>query len=402
MKRFTKPLMALLTAAVVMTSTAATTALTANESVAANPTGTYISELTGLPISQALKNQRPVAIMVDNEKTALPHYGVSQADIVYELMNSTKNGRITRLMCIVKDWANLKQFGSIRSTRSTNVMLAAEYNAILVHDGGPFYINTYLNQPYSNNLSAGFARFSNGKRTEFTEYVTSASYTNTSKGRTYAGLVQRVAAARYTTTYNEYYPGAHFIFAPTEYSLAAHPAAVTATAVDLPYPHNCTKLRYNALTGTYDYYEYGSATPNTDALNGATITFENVILQDCTYTLLDTNGYLIYNCIAVGQPGLYLTNGKAIPIIWSKTSENGPTIYYDATTGEVLTLNPGKTYITLVPSDVWLQTVVRKRFRADRFGFVLINIKKTPAEEIFFCRRFSSSNKRCVRRSATP
>ena len=111
------------------------------------------SELTGLPIHDALVNQRPVAIMVDNEKTALPHYGIAEADIVYEMMNSTANGRITRLMCLYKDWTGLKQTGSIRSTRTTNIMVADEYNAVVIHDGGPFYINTYLAQPYAAHIS---------------------------------------------------------------------------------------------------------------------------------------------------------------------------------------------------------------------------------------------------------
>lgn len=35
----------------------------------------YRSELTNEWIDISLKNQRPVAIMVDNEKAALPHYG---------------------------------------------------------------------------------------------------------------------------------------------------------------------------------------------------------------------------------------------------------------------------------------------------------------------------------------
>jgi hypothetical protein len=48
-------------------------------------------------------------------------------------------------------------------------MLAAEYNAILVHDGGPYYNNMYQRLPYTNNLSAGFARYSNGKASEFKE-----------------------------------------------------------------------------------------------------------------------------------------------------------------------------------------------------------------------------------------
>ena len=47
--------------------------------------GMYRSEITNEWIDESLKNQRPVAIMVDNEKTALPHYGLTEADVVYEL-----------------------------------------------------------------------------------------------------------------------------------------------------------------------------------------------------------------------------------------------------------------------------------------------------------------------------
>ena len=90
-----------------------------------NHEGMYRSEITNEWIDESIKDQRPIAVMVDNEKTALPHYGLTEADVVYEIMNSTKNGRITRLMAIVKDWGKITQFGSIRSTRPTNIMLAA-------------------------------------------------------------------------------------------------------------------------------------------------------------------------------------------------------------------------------------------------------------------------------------
>ena len=41
------------------------------------PEGMYRSELTNEWISEDLKDQRPIAVMVDNEKTALPHYGLT-------------------------------------------------------------------------------------------------------------------------------------------------------------------------------------------------------------------------------------------------------------------------------------------------------------------------------------
>lgn len=192
----------------------------ATEEVNENHDGMYRSELTNEWIDESLKDQRPIAVMVDNEKTALPHFGVADADVVYEIMNSTLNDRITRFMVVVKDWDKIEQLGSIRSARPTNFMLAAEWNAVLCHDGGPFFINDWVAKDYSANFSGGFARYSNGKAAEFTEYITYDKYTNTQKGKTYDGLKQRFESSRYTTTYNDYYQGPHFKFADAEVTFA--------------------------------------------------------------------------------------------------------------------------------------------------------------------------------------
>ena len=151
-------------------ATEAVTEESADEAVTV-PEGDYLSELTGLPISEDIKDQRPIAMMIDNDSRALPHFGVVDCDVVYEMMNSTENNRITRLMCLMKDWGNITKLGSIRSTRPTNVILASEWNSILCHDGGPFYINDYLKQSWAPpHISGYFSRVDNGKATEFTEF----------------------------------------------------------------------------------------------------------------------------------------------------------------------------------------------------------------------------------------
>ncbi|MBQ2257618.1 MAG: DUF3048 domain-containing protein [Lachnospiraceae bacterium] len=308
--------------------------------------GMYRSELTNEWIDESLKDQRPVAIMVDNEKTALPHYGMTEADVVYELMNSTANGRITRFMAVVKDWGKIEQFGSIRSTRPTNIMLAAEWNAVLCHDGGPFYINDWLAKNYSANFSGGFARVNNGKSREFTEYICTGD------------LDKKFSASKYTTEYNEFYPGQHYQFSNTEVDLSASGDAIDCTEIELPFPHNSSKLKYNESTGTYDYYEYGQA--HTDPQHGnAQLTFKNLLIQDTTFHQLDDNGYLIYNAIDSGRDAYYITNGKAIEVTWIKAGENDPTIYLDKKTGEQIELNTGKTYVALVPSDSWKDVVIK-------------------------------------------
>ncbi|MBD5451117.1 MAG: DUF3048 domain-containing protein [Lachnospiraceae bacterium] len=307
--------------------------------------GMYRSEITNEWIDEGLKDQRPMAIMVDNESIALPHYGLTEADVVYEIMNSTANGRITRLMAIVKDWGKIEQFGSVRSTRPTNIMLAAEWNAVLCHDGGPFYIDEWIARDYSANFSGGFSRVSNGKSREFTEYVCTGD------------LDKKFSASKYSTEYDKYYPGQHYFFSNTEIDLSDVGDTIDCTKIELPFPHNSSRLEYNAETGTYDYYEYGKAHVDPQHDN-AQLTFKNLLIQDTTFAQLDQNGYLIYNAIDSGRDAYYITNGKAIEVTWIKPSENEPTIYLDKQTGEQIELNTGKTYVALVPSDSWNDIVM--------------------------------------------
>ncbi len=310
------------------------------------PEGMYYSEITGEPISEEIKDQRPIAVMVDNEKKALPHYGTSEADVVYELMNSTKNDRITRLMCIFKDWGKVEQLGSIRSTRPTNILLAAEWNAVLCHDGGPFYNDQYFSQDWATHFSGGFSRVQNGKATEFTEYILSGDLDDK--------FEDMKSNSTYTTTYNEYAnEGNHFVF--TEYGNEIkldkkYDRSYKALNISLPFKHNQSQLIYNPDTKEYEYYEYGSR--HEDAEDGEPLSFKNVILQKCTFSQLDENGYLIYNCIDSGQYAWYITNGVAKDVTWVKPSETGVTRFYDEN-GDELEINTGKTYIALVPDDTW-------------------------------------------------
>ncbi len=309
--------------------------------------GMYRSELTNEWIDEDLQNQRPVAIMVDNESIALDHYGVNQADIVYEMMNSTANGEITRLMCIVKDYANITQFGSIRSTRPTNLMIAPEYNAILVHDGGPYYIDAFLANAWVDNLSGGFSRISNGKSYEYTEYVTTGE------------IESRTASAGIDTEYNEYYQGKHFQFTDESnpVDLTEYSSSIDCTLVDLPFPHNKSQLDYDEDTNTYLYSEYGEA--HIDLANNSEQTaFTNVILQCASVTQYDENGYMQFNILSEVGEGYYITGGTAIPITWSKGHDMYPTVFYDMS-GNEITLNTGKTYIALVSDDRWDELVLK-------------------------------------------
>lgn len=307
--------------------------------------GMYRSELTNEWIDESLKDQRPIAVMVDNESIALPHYGLSEADVVYEMMNSTMNGRITRFMALFKDYESVEQIGSVRSVRPTNVILSAEWNAILCHDGGPFYIDEYMAEPSVDNFSGTFSRVDNGKPREYTEYVLTGD------------MEKNFENSDVDKEYNSYYEGEHYRFTSEEnpVDLSENADAIDASLVDLPFPHNGSYLEYDEDAQVYNYFEYGEAhlDPGND---NAQMNFKNLLIQSCGFTQYDEHGYMIFDCISKGG-GYYVTNGKAIPVTWEKTSMTSPTRYYDAA-GNEITLNTGKTYVGFVPVDDWQDLVI--------------------------------------------
>lgn len=301
------------------------------------PDGMVRNELSGELIDESLADQRPIAVMVDNESIALPHYGLTEADLVYEMVNSTKNGRITRLMAMVKDYEDLEQFGNIRSARTTNCILAMEWNAILCHDGGPFYINEFLAMPSLDHFSGTFSRVPNGKSREYTEYLVEGD------------MDANFESSSVDKEYNEYYEGPHFKWSgsPVEFTTAT----TSVTQIALPFPHNDSELEYNSEDQLYYYSEYGK--PHLDPANdNAQLCFKNLIIYQADMYEYDSNGYMYYKLDDASGVGYYITNGEAIEITWRKGDKESPTQYFDAD-GNELTLNVGKTYIAIVPSDAW-------------------------------------------------
>ncbi len=327
------------------------------------PEGMYKSELTGEWISEDLKDQRPIAVMVDNELTALNHFGTSRADIVYEMMNSTKNGSITRLMCIFKDYNSVSRIGSIRSIRPTNLQLIPEYDAIAIHDGGPeLHINKYLANPFLDNISAVFMRINNGKPAEYTEYVTTERVPGVVYGHDNANkktISEALEESKFSLTYRpEWYEGPHFKFAENDelVDISSAKNAQEVSHIDLPYEHNSTNLTYIPETRTYRYKEYDRE--YIDELTGDHMEFTNVILQEAKLIAYEPlkDGYMMFDMHNLDNRethGYYLTGGYCIPITWQKGFQEYDITHFYMEDGTEITLNIGKTYICIIPIERW-------------------------------------------------
>lgn len=97
------------------------------------PAHPYANPLTGEGMDVDISGKRPVAVMFNNLKKALPQIGIAQADVLYEIV---AEGGITRIMGVYQDLEGVGDLGSIRSARDYYVSLALGHDAIYIHAGG--------------------------------------------------------------------------------------------------------------------------------------------------------------------------------------------------------------------------------------------------------------------------
>ena len=101
-----------------------------------------------IPAEQA--GVRPIAVMMPTDRIAQPSYGISNAKILYEIM---EEGEISRQMAIIDDWTGLPKIGNVRSCRAYYLPEATEWDPILVHFGGVVYMKDRITAPDINNIT---------------------------------------------------------------------------------------------------------------------------------------------------------------------------------------------------------------------------------------------------------
>lgn len=308
--------------------------------------GMVRSPITNEWISGDIADARPIAVMTPNDSSALPHYNLSKADVLYEC---PVEGKITRSMAVIKDWESLDRIGNVRSCRDYFVYWALEYDSIYVHFGGPFYIIDIIEREGTNNITG--CNYGQSHHDGLYENAFFRSTDRKAPQNAYAsaeGINKAVEKLGYSKTYRDgYYQGAHFTFASDENALDVSDS-FDAKEIDMSkaYPIVKTSFTYNEEDGLYYRFMYGN--PDVDAANdNVQLSFKNVIVQNTYYETRDDHGYLAFQDHDDTRDGYFFTNGKGIHITWKKTADYEPTKYYDDNGNEV-EFNTGKTMICIV------------------------------------------------------
>jgi len=305
------------------------------------------SVYTNEPTTAAKANLRPIAVMMPTDKVAQPSYGISKADVLYEIM---EEGNISRQLAVINDWTGMARIGNIRSCRLYYIPVAKEWDPILIHFGGVCYMQGTIDAPDVNNLSGTYEYGVGGS------VPGGGSFFRTSDRKaphnayiSAQGIMNACTKLGYSMNLRDgFYNNKHFTFAQGVNTLAQYPNAATANVIDLAqvFPYTKSSLSYNPADGMY--YKNLHGKPQTDGLTGTQLKFANVIVQNTIWGPASPTDskYLAFAMVDNTMDGYYFTKGKAIHVTWQKASDYAPTRYFDDN-GNEIQLNTGKTYIAI-------------------------------------------------------
>lgn len=306
--------------------------ISAESELLSDENSAYINPLTGLEISSEKINSRPVAVMINNISQAQPLLGVSKADILYECL---VEGGITRIEAIYKDISSVKSVGSIRSARPPFITLARGLDAIYVCCG----TSTQAEELLSQNVIDCFdlQNYTNlSFRDEWRQENLGFEHSLLSSGELISNGIKNESMRSTTNlSYNQKFSSDSQI----NNGMSAQKINVNFSG------YKFTDFKYDYDKNTYLVYQYGE--PMNDSVYDVQNTADNVLVLHVDTKEIDDEGHIMLELIGNGD-GYYASNGKYIPIKWSKESEDTP-IQYKTTDGNDLVMTAGRQYICCIP-----------------------------------------------------
>ncbi len=299
--------------------------------------GVY-NPLTGdLDYDKKLMGNRPVMISVENHPDARPQWGISTADIVWEMV---VEGGITRMLLMYADASRIpEQVGPVRSARHYFVELVEGFDAIFVHIGGSPQAYNALNKQGTDDIDNIFYRdHTRNTATEHRAYIT---------GEQINSHIEKTGTR--TEIEAEYKNPFSFNYEPVKLPDGK------ATKCTVPFSTYFTyQLTYNKKLNVYES-SLGDKPFMDD--NGTQQSFTNIIMcyVDVSGIPGDSKGRKTFD-LDSGE-GVYISNGTYQNITWEKGDYTDMMKFYVDDSTEI-SLNAGRTYIALVPTDMQSSAVI--------------------------------------------
>ncbi len=292
----------------------------------------YRNPLNGEILDEPYKG-RIFSVSINNIAPAMPHCGVKDADVFFEMY---VNDYCTRGLALYSDIKSVEAIGSIRSTRYNFTDIANCYNSVMIYSGGSGVVLADMEAVGIDNIVAdapvGYRdadRRAAGYSLEHTLFASGESIWNAAVEKGYETEV----------TGREY--GMQFAKEGTPVNGEA------ADEIEICFTlHGNTKkttMKYDKATDKYVYWQYGEEM--VDDKTGEKESFKNVIVIHAPY--LNDPVYHVADIFNMGT-GYYACGGKIVPIKWwIESPEHGFT--FITADDHVLLQEVGNTYIALAP-----------------------------------------------------
>lgn len=302
---------------------------TAQPTPTVTPAPQPVSGLTGLPTGED-SLPRPLAVMINNAPAARPQSGISEADILYEVL---AEGGITRLIGIFQSHTGVVKIGPIRSIRPYLLDIGESYGGITVHAGGS---------------PAAYAILQRQKKADMDEIGRAGAYFWRDKERKaphnlYSNAAKlREGAAKLGFAESVKVPALQFR-GPGDVTPAGE--AALDFKVSFLLKSYTVGYQYNAEKQVYERQVNGK--PHLDLNNGNAVSAANVIVMGADHKVLDDVGRLQVDTELGGQ-ALLFQGGVAVTGKWSRSP--GDIIRFVQPDGKEARMIPGITHILIVPN----------------------------------------------------
>ena len=289
--------------------------------------------LTGEAL-EAVTDNRPYAIMINNMIKAVPQCGISKADMLYEIV---AEGSVTRFMAIFYDLSDVDVIGPVRSVRPYFYRVAQHYGAILSSAGGSDEAISLIKKEgydYLNGIAGAGGAF---YRDEWRKSNKGFEHSLMTTGEKIMNSAEKHG---FTATMEDVDYGFRFTDEPLN-------SDVHACEINIWFYKNGKKtvMDYDEATGLYAMSQHGGA--SVDGNDDTPICFRNVLVLEADTHVKDKKGHLETQMTGTGE-GYFARDGHIIPIKWSRESNSAKYVYTDLE-GNPVSFGIGKTYVAIIP-----------------------------------------------------
>ena len=305
--------------------------------------------LNGKPLKIGSADKRALLVKIDNVPLARPHYGITQADMVFEIL---VEGFVTRLAAVYHS-QDPQTIGNIRSARLADRSLTPMVRGALVYSG-----TSAFEMPLIQSDAA------NGKYVDLSADYTGGYYRVTFRPGPYnmftSAAAMRQAIAAHGADTPQQIPSWGFLAATDHVAtIGGMTGAVAATELRIPYreDNSLVKYQYDPQARTYARFQNssGKSVRDVDAVNNQPVAAANVVIIHTEIwevpEIIDAAGSHAHDMRLTGTGSATIfRDGLRQDATWSRAADTDAFTFKNSA-GEKILFDQGQTWVHVVPND---------------------------------------------------